>query len=176
MATSSLIRLLTALLMLTGLALSSSLAWANETPTDPNDPTTYRENSQPDPNASTADTEQSAADQSTSRPFPPPEADMPYTSYNQERGGPSSAWIVTRDALIGGVFGALLGTAGYFISGRDWSALVIVYSAAGGIVLGTAVGLVSVLTSDDQELSASLQYLKRDLPRSAQLQFLNFRF
>src|SRR5690554_2247210 len=117
MPTSSLIRLLTTLLMLTGSALSSSLAWANETPTDPNDQTTYREISQLEPNASTADTEQSAADQSTSRPSPPPEADMPYISYNQERGGTSSAWIVTRDALTGGVFGALLGTAGYFLSG-----------------------------------------------------------
>ncbi len=177
MATSSLIRLLTALLMLTGLALSSSLAWAHDALADSGTSTIYKENKQPDSQPPSDDTKKQADEQPTSSTFPPAEADMPYSSYNQERGGFSSAWIVTRDALIGGVFGALLGTAGYFISGRDWSPLVIVYSAAGGVVLGTAVGLVSVLTGGkDRNLSASIQYLERALPRTAQLQFLNFRF
>lgn len=176
MATSSLIRLLTALLMLTGLALSSSLAWANEPTTDSATSTANKENQQPNLPSPSTDTTQQTNEQPTSRQFPPADADMPYSSYNQERGGPSSVWVVTRDAMIGGIFGALLGTAGYFISGRDWSALVIVYSAAGGIVLGAGVGLASVLTREDRNLAASRQYLQRDLPRTAQLQFLNFQF
>ncbi len=164
MATSSLIRLLTALLMLTGLALSSSLAWAQETapPSAPSNAENQQPVTQPAPSG---------------QPDSPSEAEISSAAYDQQSSRPDAAWLVTRDALLGGIFGTIIGTTGYFISGRDWNPLVIVYSAAGGIVLGAAVGLVDVFTTDeDRQFSASLQYLQRDLPHTLQLPVVSLRF
>ncbi|MBA2662543.1 MAG: hypothetical protein H0U74_09635 [Bradymonadaceae bacterium] len=163
MATSSLIRLFTALLMIMGLALSSSLAWAQDTRYETEDERIDQQ-------------QQQQQEQPGAQQFPPQEQPMQQEQQFTQQRGPSTAWIVTRSALLGGVVGALIGTGGYFLSGQDWSPWVIAYTAGGGLALGATVGLIDALTRDDQAGMASLEYLERDLPKAVQVRVLNLKF
>jgi hypothetical protein len=169
MAASSLIRLLTALLMLTGLALSSSLAWAQQQDDwygDPEQPE-YMEPAE-DP----------AADPRFDEPREPqwtePRADVePMEPMTRQT---PAAWVITRNTLIGAVFGGAVGTAAYFISGQDWSPWTIAYFGAGGAGLGLITGVIQVLARPDQPGIASLEWMERDMPRTVQIPVLNVDF
>ncbi|MFU8802263.1 MAG: hypothetical protein ACNA8W_00500 [Bradymonadaceae bacterium] len=167
MAASSLIRLLTALLMLTGLALSSSLAWAQQQDEWPAEPEYQEPAEQPadrpatDPRFDEPDETEPRADVEPMRPL--------------ARRTPA-AWVITRNTLVGGVFGAAVGTAGYLISGQDWSPWNIAYFGAGGAGLGLTVGLIQVLTREDQPAVASLEWMERDMPTTIQIPVLDLDF
>src|SRR5690554_3007490 len=117
MPASSLIRLLTALLMLTGLALSSSLATAQQQQDD------WSEPDRPDYTEPGEEPQDPVTDPRYDEPEEPqwsePRADVePMEPLPTQT---PAAWVITRNTLIGGVLGAAVGTAGYLISDQEWS-------------------------------------------------------
>lgn len=169
MAASSLIRLLTALLMLTGLALSSSLAWAQQQQDDWGDPGYQEPAEQPQEPATDP-----RFDEPTEPQWTEPRADV--EPMEPMRAQTPAAWVITRNTLIGGVFGAAVGTAGYLISGQDWSPWNIAYFGAGGAGLGLAVGVIQVLARPDQPGVASLEWMERDMPKTVRIPVLHLDF
>lgn len=174
MAASSLIRLLTALLMLAGLALSSSLAWAQDLRYENEEERAVEAEQQEPRPEDQAIEERPGYEQEPRAQIPEQE---PYMEEQEPMAaGPSTGWIVTRSAFLGGVVGALIGTGGYLLSDQDWDPWVIAYTAGGGIVLGAAIGFIDALTRDDQPGYASVDFMERDLPKTVRIPVLNLKF
>ncbi|MBA2662557.1 MAG: hypothetical protein H0U74_09705 [Bradymonadaceae bacterium] len=91
---------------------------------------------------------------------------------------PNYIGVLTRSAFLGGILGGLVGLGGYLISGRTWDPWNIAYFAGGGILVGTAVGLIEIVARDDraQGSRASLEYLERDMPRTLDVRIFNLDF
>jgi hypothetical protein len=64
-------------------------------------------------------------------------------------------------ALMGGVAGALVGGAIYYLGDQD-HAQNIAYWAAGGVLVGTGVGLVQVMTQETRINNATAMHLPSD--------------
>ncbi|MFU8802262.1 MAG: hypothetical protein ACNA8W_00495 [Bradymonadaceae bacterium] len=85
--------------------------------------------------------------------------------------------VVTRSAFLGGVLGALVGGAGYLISGREWSLWNIAYFGAGGVLVGATVGLVEVMMREARRpATASLEWMEREMPTTVQVPVLHLDF
>ena len=99
-------------------------------------------------------------------------------------GNPDTNWavIVGRNALWGGIAGALVGTGLYLVTGMDWSPWVIAQFAGGGILVGATVGVISAATQADPDTTTALErpssvdWVTRDAPRTYQLDVVNIDF
>ena len=66
-------------------------------------------------------------------------------------------WTILKDSFYGGLFGVLVGAAGFMISGFEMDPMIMAYTAGGGILLGAGVGIWEVSTRDDiVEVSSSV--------------------
>jgi hypothetical protein len=89
----------------------------------------------------------------------------------------STVGLVTSYAISGAALGALIGLGGYIISGFDWSPWNIAYFGAGGAVVGAAVGAaVAITTGADRPMANSVEWMKRDMPKTVQLRLFNVGF
>jgi len=78
-------------------------------------------------------------------------------------------------ALMGGLLGALVGGAVYYLDNQD-HAYNIAYWAAGGVLLGTGVGVVNVLADENRaERAVGLNHPKDPVP-TYRVSLLNARF
>ena len=78
-------------------------------------------------------------------------------------------------ALMGGVLGALVGGAVYYLDNQD-HAYNIAYWAAGGVLLGTGVGIINVAADESRaERAVGLNHPKDPVP-TYRVSLLNARF
>jgi uncharacterized protein YcfJ len=78
-------------------------------------------------------------------------------------------------ALMGGLLGALVGGAVYYLDNQD-HAYNIAYWAAGGVLLGTGVGIVNVAADESRsERAVGLNHPKDPVP-TYRVSLLNARF
>jgi hypothetical protein len=88
-------------------------------------------------------------------------------------------WVIGRNALAGGVTGALIGVGFFLLTGTDTSPWLIAQFAGGGILVGTTIGLVELLVTSDRmalEPPASTQFLLREMPEVRPVGGLELRF
>ena len=78
-------------------------------------------------------------------------------------------------AFLGGLGGALIGGAVYFLDDQEHPAR-IGYWAAGGVLVGTAVGIVNVATDESRAERAVSSHLPRDPVPTYRLSLLQGRF
>jgi hypothetical protein len=87
-------------------------------------------------------------------------------------------WIVGRNAILGGAVGAVIGTGAYLLSGFEWSPMLIPQFTGGGILFGSAIGLIDVAFREDVFASrpASIDWMERDMPASFELRLFQKSF
>ncbi len=88
-------------------------------------------------------------------------------------------WVIGRNALAGGVTGALIGVGFFLLTSRNTSPWLIAQFAGGGILVGTTIGLVELLvTSDRMALQPpdSTRFLLREMPEVRPVGGLELRF
>jgi hypothetical protein len=78
-------------------------------------------------------------------------------------------------ALMGGVAGALVGGAIYYLGDQD-NAQNIAYWAAGGVLVGTGVGLVQVMTQETRISNATAMHLPTDPAPTYRLALMRVAF
>ena len=78
-------------------------------------------------------------------------------------------------ALMGGVAGGLIGGAIYYLGDRN-DAMNIAYWAAGGVLVGTGVGLINIFTDESRADRAAGAQLPRDPVPTYRLSLLQTRF
>ena len=78
-------------------------------------------------------------------------------------------------ALMGGVAGALVGGAIYYLGDQD-HAQNIAYWAAGGVLVGTGVGLVQVMTQETRINNATAMHLPSDPAPTYRLALMRVAF
>jgi hypothetical protein len=94
-----------------------------------------------------------------------------------ERGTGDFMGVIARNAFFGALLGGLIGGAGYLLSGRDWSPWNIAYFAAGGVIVGTAAGLVELMIRETQRPPvASLEWMERQMPRTVVVPLMQVGF
>jgi uncharacterized protein YcfJ len=78
-------------------------------------------------------------------------------------------------AIMGAVLGALVGGSIYYLGNQDHAAR-IGYWAAGGVILGTAVGLTQVVVQENRADAAVASRFPTDPAPTYRLALLNLRF
>jgi hypothetical protein len=78
-------------------------------------------------------------------------------------------------ALMGGVAGALVGGAIYYLGDQDHP-YNIAYWAAGGVLVGTGVGLVQLMTQESRVSNASAMHLPTDPAPTYRLALMRVSF
>jgi hypothetical protein len=83
---------------------------------------------------------------------------------------------VAVSALMGGVVGALVGGSLYFLSDNQTHGRRIAYWAAGGILVGSAVGVTQIVVQEDRVDRATASRLPTDPAPTFRLALLNRSF
>lgn len=97
----------------------------------------------------------------------------------RQRTPPHWTWIIGRNALAGGVTGGLIGLGIWLVTDRDWDPWFIAQFAGGGILVGTAIGVVELLVRSEPyaaEKPASLQWMERDMPETFEVRIFKVDF
>lgn len=98
------------------------------------------------------------------------------TNVHAEVEGPKNYMsTIAVSALMGGLAGGLVGGAIYYLGDRD-DAINIAYWAAGGVLVGTGVGITQVVVQESRVSNATASHLPSDPAPTYRLALLRLKF